>query len=839
MQNFKGAAAGVGLSLICTLALLTAAYARADSPAPLPFDIGPQSLATALSAFARQSHKEMLFSPEIVAHKFSSGVHGTMPPLIALRVLLKDSDLAISTTPRGAILVRASGAEKPFSTPTPPPTSENSSSLEGSGGVQGRIILAQSTNTPSLATTNNAAQNSLTEIGEIVVTAQRRQEKNKDVPISVLALSGSALQERGITNTAGLQEAVPSLTFTSSGLAEQPAIRGIGSTISGVGADANVAIYVDGVYQADTYGLNLTLPDIDRIEVLSGPQGTLFGRNTTGGAIRIATRDPSFTATGDLSAQEGFYSNTGRPDTTLFGFFSGPIVSDQVAGSIALYYRQTPGWMFDAVHGGTIGIIGDTEVRGKLLFQPTDNMKWILTGYYADNNDPVSLAVVAHNGNTVGRSSLIAPYSPYVYQGNLVPSVRQEIYSGNLRGVITFDAGTLTTITSYARDHTPPSFLQDADGSPAPITGYVQQFQQLTESEEIDFASRNYGPISFTAGLIAYHDDNAESLHYLNQPVYLYADDITNSYGVFGQAMYKILPDLTLTAGVRYGADDINYSGSQNYATLPHQEFGAHTWRNTSARGSIDYAITDSINTYFTFSQGYHSGVYNLFSGNGTFAAPERLNAYEIGLKTATTDYSLNTAIYYYDFDDIQASVFNGLSNIVTNAARATLYGLDVTGAARITSNFKLSGGVGWEPHASYNSYVNGVDYVPLPTGGNKQVTGDFSGDRLVFAPKLTVNLSAQYLQEFRWGVMSTSVTGSHNSGFSFDPLNNVGQPAYYMLNADIGWSPVGSGLKVSIFGKNLTNAVVLAGKGLFSPIGTLLEVQAPREIGLAVNYHY
>lgn len=623
-------------------------------------------------------------------------------------------------------------------------------------------------------------------------------------------------------------------------MAAQPSIRGVGTTIAGVGADPNVAIYVDGVYEADTYGLNLTLPDIDQIQVLSGPQGTLFGRNTTGGAILITTRQPSFSPTGTLSFQQGYYSNTGRPDTTVSGFFSGPLVGNEIAGSLAVYHRETDGWMFDAAHGGTIGIIGDTQVRAKLLFQRGDNMKWTLTGLYVDNNDPVAVAEVPDNGDTVGRSSLNAPYSsPYVYQGNIVPADQQEVYSETLRGVFTLDAGTLTSITAYTHDKTPPSFRQDADGSPAPIAAYAESFEQRTYSQEMDFASRDYGPISYTAGLIGYHDNNAESLHLVDTSVYEYDDVITNSYGVFGQATYKILPPLTLTAGVRYGADNLNYSGSQDYVTLPTKDFGSHTWRNTSARGSISYAVTDSVNTYFTFSQGYHSGIYSLFSSSGKYAAPESLNAYEIGVKTATTNYRLNTAVYYYDFSNIQASVFNGISSPVVNAARATLYGLDVTGAAQLGMGFKVSAGVGFEPHATYNVFNDGIDYTPLAEGGNREVVGDFSGDRLVFAPKLTLNISVQYLHDFRQGILSIDATGSHNSGFNFDPLGSVGQPAYYMFNADMGWSPGSSGLKLSIFGQNLTSSLVLAGKGLFSPAGTLLEIDPPREVGFRASYDY
>ncbi|MGH7880157.1 MAG: TonB-dependent receptor plug domain-containing protein, partial [Candidatus Binataceae bacterium] len=308
-------------SILCALLLLNTASARADEPAPQPFDISPQSLATALSAFARQSQQEILYSPDVVAQKLSSGVHGTLRPLAALKILLKDSGLTVTTTPKGAILVG-----------TPPATSADSQSASSKESItsdavstQGekperpfgdRIRLAQATQDASaqIAPTQSGEAARGEALEEIVVTASKRAgETLKEVPGALTALTGKTLDTLGIVDFQDYLPYVPGLSSNPSGTTGTPGtynviLRGLNTGSSQ--ATATVGYYLDdmpltpsatnstgGIYAPDP-----DFGDVDHIEVLKGPQATLYGASTLGGLIKIVSKKPDLTTfSGDVS----------------------------------------------------------------------------------------------------------------------------------------------------------------------------------------------------------------------------------------------------------------------------------------------------------------------------------------------------------------------------------------------------------------------------------------------------------------------------------------------------------------------------------------------------------
>ena len=196
------------------------------------------------------------------------------------------------------------------------------------------------------ATTNDS--------NEIIVLAQRRAERLQDVPISVTVQSGEQLETAGVDNLRDLGAVTPGLTFQAQGNFVQPALRGITTLVTGPGSDNPIALYIDGVYEGTQAGASIDLPDVERIEVSKGPQGTLFGRNSTGGAIQIFTKAPSFTPTGSVSATAGLYDGSGPSrasyDLGVKGYVSGPIVADKLAASLSFAYRNVDGYSTNIVH---------------------------------------------------------------------------------------------------------------------------------------------------------------------------------------------------------------------------------------------------------------------------------------------------------------------------------------------------------------------------------------------------------------------------------------------------------------------------------------------------------
>ncbi|MGI4877829.1 MAG: TonB-dependent receptor, partial [Janthinobacterium lividum] len=233
--------------------------------------------------------------------------------------------------------------------------------------------------------------------GEIVVTAQRRAQRLVDVPVSVTTLSGETLARAGVSGLLDLTKTAPGVVLDKNGAYLQPTIRGIGTNVTGPGADPNVAIYVDGVYQSSQTGNFFELANVEDVEILKGPQGTLFGRNATGGAILIKLLDPSFTTSGRANLSYGRFN-----EVAASGYVT-TALSDKLAVDLSAYYRRSDGWIHDLRTGAEQNSQYSLDIRSKLLFKPTDTLKFILSYAHNDTSDPTGLAIAAAGGNSAGR----------------------------------------------------------------------------------------------------------------------------------------------------------------------------------------------------------------------------------------------------------------------------------------------------------------------------------------------------------------------------------------------------------------------------------------------------
>ena len=210
---------------------------------------------------------------------------------------------------------------------------------------------------------------------EIVVTAQRRSERLQDVPLTVVSVNAESLQRAGVRSVADLGSVVSGFTNGATGSLSSPALRGVTSTNTLAGAENPIALYVDGIYQSTPLILNSEIPDVARIEVLKGPQGTLFGRNATGGAIQVFTKDPSFQPAMDIKLSLGYYTGDGgsraAPQTRAQGFATMPLISDKVAVSVAGGYTYTPGYLTNDLNGKRVGETSRSNARAKWLMHAT------------------------------------------------------------------------------------------------------------------------------------------------------------------------------------------------------------------------------------------------------------------------------------------------------------------------------------------------------------------------------------------------------------------------------------------------------------------------------------
>ena len=238
-------------------------------------------------------------------------------------------------------------------------------------------------------------------IADIVVTATRREERLQDVPVTVTAITGDALTSANIANVRTLNQIVPGFTGGRGGGAFFPVIRGVGSTGISVGDEPNVALYVDGVYQPDAVGNWVDLVEIERVEVLRGPQGTVFGRNATGGLVNVITPDPSFNFRGRAAVRYGRLRNDAG-DLDVRGYVTGPL-SSTLAADLAVNYQHTEGYVKDLIRGSdNLGEDEVVNIRGKLLFRPSDTVKFVLTGSFMDRTGSPNVPQPYHD-NTPGK----------------------------------------------------------------------------------------------------------------------------------------------------------------------------------------------------------------------------------------------------------------------------------------------------------------------------------------------------------------------------------------------------------------------------------------------------
>jgi iron complex outermembrane receptor protein len=667
--------------------------------------------------------------------------------------------------------------------------------------------------------TSPASQPADDSLSEILVTAERRSERLSDVPIAVVALSSQQMETAGVDSVRDLQVLTPGLITAGNGADFLPSIRGVHSQQTDPGNDSNVSLYVDGVYQPNAIANNMDLADVDRVEVLKGPQGTLFGRNATGGAIRIFTLDPSFTPKGSIDLSYGRFN-----DATVKGYISGPIASDVLAGSLSAFYENSRSYDRNIITDDLGTGIRSGVVRGKLLFVPTDALRVTLMSSYVHRFDSNATAYEPLNGNTVARlfPGAIFPTSPWHYALPNAPDTKGDTFSAALRADWTLaSVGTLSSLTSY--NHVNVFYSTDAPASQLPLLNYPINETQHDTSEELTFASDKFGMLQATAGLYYYDNvGNYEPLvvqgSLVPTSLYGYMSQTTQAYAGFGELTITPLDSLSLVLGARYSHEVREASGTYNIAPVtpdPLPALGSADFNAVTPRASIRYSFPTGDNVYFTYSEGFKSGGFNLSTLATSPFQPEKLDAYEIGFKTiANRPVSGNFSLFYYDYRDQQVEANVDNFNITANAASSRIWGADADITMRPVHEFTATLGVSYL-HARFNSYVNAAYNTLTPPAtpggpaclcGNATTTGNLTGATEPFSPTLTVSATAAYRKELSPGTMTLNATVYDTSRFQWEVGGAVQQPAYATLGARASFEPTGTRLTLYVWGKNLTN---------------------------------
>lgn len=692
----------------------------------------------------------------------------------------------------------------------------------------------------------------------IVVTAQRRPEQLQDVPISLAAMTGDQLEQMQAADMAGLGKVVPSLVMTRTGAFTQPYLRGVGKR-STLGVENSVATYVDGVYLASSISALLDLRGIERIEVLNGPQGTLFGRNATGGVIQVVTRDPSPETKSEWILSAGSYRYV-RGDLYVTGG------SDRVAGNLAIGVTRNGGFGTNLYSGKKDQgeVVHSFVARSKWIWRPASRLKLTLAGDYQDLDQNFDYRPIA------GFRPIGQPRVQGFRDGDQDEPLRHRFRYGGVSLRADVEIGRMTLMSLSALRHMRADFGNDLDQGPLPLWGAVAAAAQDQLSQEIQLQSIGSPPVQWLAGLYYINiDERYDPTIFRYGGTYserlggrvrqaLFAAGKVSSHAAYGQATLPVARATRLTFGLRYTIEhrSVRATGEQMYDNAPFlrpipglplpsgEPFrNSETFRRLTWRASLDRHFSQALMGYLLASRGFQSGGWNLQTPQSPAFGPERLDDFEGGLKYADRSrrFRADVSAFYYAYSDLQVSAITPLGSATTNAASAEVYGLGLQLDARLASKADLSLGL-QRLKARFKRFPNAVclDYAAGASVPYSPLSCDVTGNRLPFAPKFKLNIGASRRFALGYlGTMNLNANLAYNSGYFSEADNFVRQKAFATVDASAEWRPEPSGPSVRLWLLNLTDSKHYASLATVATAGVFQSPAAPRRIGASIAFMF
>ncbi|CAN5193000.1 TonB-dependent receptor [soil metagenome] len=706
----------------------------------------------------------------------------------------------------------------------------------------------------AIGTAATAQDQSAPLLEDIVVTAQKRAENVQDVPIAVTAITSETLQKSRALDTRTLQLSVPALSYgTSSGFA-MPFLRGIGSSVQTPGTEPSVATFVDGVYVAANQGVLLSLLGVDRVEVLAGPQGTLYGRNASGGAINLYTLTPSQTVDAKATTT---YGNYARLEAS--GYISGPITDRLSVGLYAAASRRDTYLDYDASPMGQSELNKSWGARLKAVWEPVDGVKFTgsverLVQQNVDaanrNVQPDALGITLGGDPTIKNYTVVSDSVQYIKPKTTAAVLRTEIDLG---------FGDLVGVTSYRKLRS--DVQSSIDGVDIPLAYVAAPIRSKQFSQEAQILSKPSSPIKWIAGLFYLHEKGGYDPLYVRSGILFagapfnssdtFGSYDTKSYAAFAQVTVPLTESFSITTGGRYTEDHKRKLPTVTALTLDGVSIGIpdtvfpgskKSWSKFTPKVTLEYKIPDAL-FYATYSKGFKSGQFNVSQPlESAPVNPESLTDYEVGIKTELFDrrVRMNLAAYYYDFTGLQVMVLDpsgGVSAVLRNAANARAYGAEANITAAVTRNFVVNFSAAYED-SKYKRFDNAPFFIFSPAG-NSQILGvSAAGNDLIRAPKFVGTAGATYTVPLASGAkIDLHGDAYYNDGFFWDPSQQFRQSSYTLLNASVTYTAPSGRWYAQVWGTNLTNRHNFIDIAATAPFGTYASDDAPRMYGVTLNW--
>jgi iron complex outermembrane recepter protein len=751
-------------------------------------------------------------------------------------------------------------------------------SYEIRGGILclSAVMLSQAMAIPAHAQDEDKSQSQGLE--EIVVTAQRRESNIQDTPIAVTALSSTAMEARGIKGLGNLENFAPNLQINQGradggGSAAAITIRGVGQNDPQFPNDPGVGLYIDGVYSARTFGGLIGLVDVDRIEVLRGPQGTLFGRNTIGGAVNIVTTPPSMEFGGHASALYGSYNRV-----EIKGSLNVPLVEGKLAARVSAGFTRADGLGEQLTTGRELANENRKVVRAALRATPGGDVTIdLVADYTRQRQNSTSGSIVAVVPSTSGLiegvfNPILAPMANAalglpansVFDGRFISGNRYDNFgtapladdldSGGASLTVQWKPTDTLTLKSITAGRAYKAHIAlDADLSPYSIisTNAFQNQEQYSQEFQA-FGSILDGRLRYLVGLYYFkeiaRDRNTVDILPGTLPTVGFeigqiSDTGLNStnYAAFGQVDFDIVRAVTLTVGLRQNHENKRFTREFRHIAggdifIPYQVL-EKSWNSFTPRLGISWKVTDDALVYGSYAEGFKGGGWNPRPAAASLGVapfePETIKTFEVGAKTQWFDrrLTLNVAGFTSTYGDIQLPVIIPPFNIETkNAGTSRIYGLEVELAARPVPEATIQIGYGYF-HNEYRSIAPGA-------AGTFTLT-----DKLPDAPSHTLSVGADYRFDLgSAGSLTLRGDASYRSSAFKDAVNTpeIRQPAFWLVSGRITWASEDKQFSVQVYGNNLFDTRYLSAGLDASVLGEINGFYGrPRELGVQASYRF
>ena len=666
-------------------------------------------------------------------------------------------------------------------------------------------------------------------IEEVVVTARKRTESMQQVPIAITALSGEALDKAAVVEMNDVDRMATNVVFEGLDRTKPLVyVRGIGTRTYDPGSDPSVGVFVDGVYLGRFGGHDMDLNDVERVEVLKGPQGTLYGRNTIGGALSVVTKDPGEEFEGNIGAEYGLSEISGDHLWAVTGRVAGPLGGNGMLASLSVKHRARDGYI-RIVDANERGANEDsTAVRGKLLIPLGETAQIKLASDFSTHDGPT---LIFTRDDLDGRSPSPLPFIPVPPQPTDLyrpTSDRTDIFTNkDIFGVSatidwTWGDLALTSITAYRELDWQAA--DDLDASELDVSFLMEDenSDQFSQELRLNLDRQN---INLLLGLFYGQEQvqrfdtiqlGLDGLGLFVAPLPLIWDfgvelDAT-SYAAFGQAEWHITEKLALNLGARYSYDEKDFTFQTATLGIFLPPFGLdlnEDWDSLDPSVSIQYYARDDVMLYASWTSGYKSGAFQFFStsmiGAQKVADPEQVDAIELGIKSQLLDrrLQLNAAVFDMKYKDLQLLSLSptGIGGIalllIDNAADSSIRGLELEGKAILSPWWSIDFSYAYLD-AEFDKYIRDV-----------QQGVDFSGNKLARSPEHSFQVALNYSQNLGFGHLDGRIGYVWRDEYFFEPDNNILDPNSKQdaeglldasLNVDFGdWS-------ILLWGRNLSD---------------------------------